>query len=282
MTSIKNISIPGANKLPIALDIFFNDEPVKKPVVIYAHGFNGFKDWGNFDLIAQQFAAAGFTFVKFNFSHNGTAPEQPEDFVNLEAFGENNYTRQLNDLRLVVDWVCDAQNQYQPHINLNNISLIGHSMGGGIAILHAATDNRIQKLVGWASIAECKTPWGAWPADKMQHWKETGVAYYNNSRTKQQMPMRYQLYEDYIQNKERLDIEKAIRQLQIPVLICHGNADPSVPVENARLLHCWQPSAQLFITGGDHVFNRKHPWTEKDLPAEMQTVVNKTLQFLNY
>lgn len=280
MSFVKNIIIPGANQLPITVDIFFNDEKTKNPVVIYAHGFNGFKDWGNFDLIAQQFVSTGFSFLKFNFSHNGTSPQQPEDFVNMEAFGNNNYTKQLDDLKLVVDWVCDSENKYQQHIDENNISLFGHSMGGGIAILYAANDNRIKKLIGWASVAECKTPWGNWPADKMQQWKDTGVAYYSNSRTSQQMPMYYQLYEDYIQNKERLNIEKAIGQLQIPILICHGKDDPVVPVEKAQLLYSWQPSAELFITEGDHVFNRKHPWTENDLPAAMQTVVDKTRQFL--
>ncbi len=280
MPSEKNIIITGANQLPIALDIFYDDNPAAKPVVIYAHGFNGFKDWGNFDLIAEQFAAAGFTFVKFNFSHNGTSPEQPEDFVNLEAFGNNNYTKQLDDLKPVVDWVCDSANKYQQYIDSKNVSLIGHSMGGGIAILFAAADDRIKKLIGWASIAECKTPWGSWQAEKMNDWKETGVAYYHNGRTNQQMPMYYQLFEDYLRNSEMLNIEKAIGQLSIPILICHGRDDSSVQVEKAALLKSWQPSAQLFITAGDHVFNRKHPWTENELPSEMQTVVDKTLQFL--
>ena len=70
-------------------------------------------------------------------------------------------------------------------------------MGGGISILQAAEDKRINKLITWASISECKTPWGNWPPDKMQQWKETGVEYYTNSRTKQEMPLYYQLYEDY-------------------------------------------------------------------------------------
>lgn len=281
MPFIKNISIPGANHLPILIDIFFDEEKKKKPVVIYAHGFNGFKDWGNFDLIADQFAAAGFTFVKFNFSHNGTTPEKPEAFGNLEAFGNNNYTKQLYDIKQVVDWVCNTGNLYEQVINNNNIYLIGHSMGAGIIILHAAGDKRIKKIVTWASISECKTPWGSWPAAKIQEWKETGVAYYNNSRTKQQMPMYYQLYEDYHLQTEKLNIEKAIKQLDIPILICHGKDDSAVPVEKAQALKNWQASAQLFITDGDHVFNRKHPWIENDLPAAMQQVVDKSLQFLN-
>jgi dienelactone hydrolase len=280
MHSIKNILLNGADNKPITLDIFFEDKSQPSPVVIYAHGFNGFKDWGKFDMIANKFAAAGFVFVKFNFSHNGTTPEHPEDFADLEAFGNNNYSKQLQDLQLVVDWVCDPENLYMQQMDTNRIYLIGHSMGGGIALLHAANDHRITKLITWAGIAECKTPWGNWPAAKMLHWKETGVEYYTNSRTNQQMPMYYQLYLDYEKNQTALDIEKAIGKLAIPILICHGKADAAIAVEKAFDLQRWQPAAQLFIVESDHVFGRKHPWTEKDLPPAMEAVVGASLQFL--
>jgi dienelactone hydrolase len=216
MHIFKNILLPGSAGKPITLDIFFEQEQQKNPIVIYVHGFNGFKDWGSFDLVAAQFAKQGFVLVKFNFSHNGTTPGQPEDFADLEAFGNNNYTKQLDDLGLVIDWVCDAENPYQEAIDKNNICLMGHSMGGGISILKAAEDKRVTRLITWAGISECKTPWGNWPDNKMPEWKESGVQYYTNSRTQQQMPMYYQLYEDYIQNQERLDIKKAIKGLTIP------------------------------------------------------------------
>ena len=276
----KNIIIPGAGSLPMALDIFFKDDGEKKPVVIYAHGFNGFKDWGNFDLVAQRFSAADFVLVKFNFSHNGTTPEHPEEFVNLEAFGNNNYSKQLEDIGLITDWVADPLNSYHSAIDTNKIYLIGHSMGGGISILQAAADKRINKLITWAAISECKTPWGNWPPKKMQHWKETGVEYYTNARTNQQMPLYYQLYEDYMQNQQKLDIQKAIKSLKTPILICHGTYDISVPVEKAIDLKSWQPDAQLFTVESDHVFGRKHPWAENELPAAMDAVIKATIQFL--
>lgn len=281
MTVIKNIIIPGSAGLPIALDIFFDKEGLKKPVVIYAHGFNGFKDWGNFDLIAKKFTAAGFVLVKFNFSHNGTTPGTPEEFTNLEAFGNNNYTRQLTDLQRVIDWVSDTGNRYHSEIADHKLYLVGHSMGGGIAILQAAADTRIKKLITWAAISECKTPWGSWPPEKMEEWKKTGVAYYNNSRTHQQMPLYYQLYEDYWQHEKKLDIKKAIGSLDIPVLICHGTSDAAVPVEKAYELKQWQPRARLFTIDSDHVFGRKHPWTENVLPAAMEAVVEESIHFLN-
>ena len=280
MKSTKNILLTGADKKPMTLDIFFEDESKQKPVVIYAHGFNGFKDWGNFDLIAKKFAAHGHVFVKFNFSHNGTTPEHPEEFADLEAFGNNNYSKELEDLRLVIDWVCDPANEYVHEMNTGHIILLGHSMGGGITILQAAIDKRVKKLITWASISECKTPWGNWPAEKIQEWKETGVQYYTNTRTKQQMPLGYQLYEDFINNRERLDIQNAIKSLDIPILLCHGTLDNSVPLANAFKLQSWQPSAQLFTVQSDHVFGRSHPWASNDLPPAMEAVLDASLQFL--
>ncbi|MBC7391036.1 MAG: hypothetical protein H7329_17655, partial [Opitutaceae bacterium] len=73
------------------------------------------------NLIAQQFAEVGFAFVKFNFSHNGTTPDNPEEFVDLEAYAENNYTIQLDDLGRVIDWCFSAENQYEEDIDANNI-----------------------------------------------------------------------------------------------------------------------------------------------------------------
>ena len=127
---------------------------------------NGFKDWGNADIIAKQFGDAGFVFVKFNFSHNGTTPEHPQEFKDVQAFGNNNYTKQLYDLNAVVNWVCNGNSIHQKVIDNNNIYLIGHSMGGGIATLFAAKDNRIKKLITWAGISECKTPWTNWSEEK--------------------------------------------------------------------------------------------------------------------
>ncbi|MEO6405991.1 MAG: alpha/beta fold hydrolase [Ferruginibacter sp.] len=276
----KNIIIPGSFGKTISLDISFLEADKKMPVVVYAHGFNGFKDWGNFDLVARQFAMQGFVFVKFNFSHNGTSPSIPQEFVDLDAFGNNNYSKQLEDLEQVINWVCDPQNIYQTYLDPNNVFLIGHSMGAGIAMLHTAKDKRIKKLISWAGISECKTPWGSWPADKMQEWKQAGVQYYLNGRTKQQMPLYYQLYEDYIQNEQTLNIENAIKEIDIPILICHGTLDIAVPIEKAFELKRWQPAAKLFTIESDHVFGRSHPWNDDKLPPAMEAVVEVSLRFL--
>jgi esterase/lipase len=200
--------------------------------------------------------------------------------VDLEAFGNNSYTKQLYEVDCVVNWVCDENNIHYKAIDKNDICLIGHSMGGGIATLYAAKDARIKKLITWAGISECKTPWTNWSEEKIQAWKRSGVEYYLNGRTKQNMPLYYQLYQDYLDNAAALNIETAMRSLTITVLICHGSLDTAVPIEKAHDLHNWQPSSILFTVDSDHVFGRTHPWNLPELPEAMQAVVSETIRFM--
>jgi len=281
MNIIKNIPVEGSNNRLMGTDVFFLQENKHAPVIIYVHGFNGFKDWANFDLMAIQFANAGYCFIKMNLSHNGTTLENPTEFSDPEAFGMNNYSIELFDVQQIINWACNPSNPYADAIDLARVALLGHSRGGGIAILKAFQDERIKALITWASIAECKTPWGTMRKEKMDKWKEDGVMYYTNKRTNQQLPLYYQLYEDYIQHEEALNIEHAIASLKIPVLVCHGTEDPAVPYSSALQLSRWQPRAELFSISSDHVFGRSHPWASPDLPEAMQAVVDRSINFLN-
>ncbi len=278
MQKIKNDTIPGPNQKPITLDIFFNDN-IKAPTIIYAHGFNGFKDWGNFDLIAEQFVKAGFTVVKFNFSHNGTTPEKPEEFVDLESYAENNYTIELADLKMLIDWTLEKDNPHKEAIDPDKLFLVGHSMGGGIVLVQAAEDKRVQGVATWASVGALTTPWGKWSDEKMEQWRTKGVEYIKNGRTGQDMPLNYQLYEDFETNKERLDVENAVRKIRVPILLCHGAQDEAVPVETASHLASLNDGAFEYVLDTDHVFGRKHPWKVDYLPEATLQIVEKTIDF---
>jgi uncharacterized protein len=41
------------------------------PVILFVHGFKGFKDWGAFPDACEEFARVGFAVVAFNLSLNG-------------------------------------------------------------------------------------------------------------------------------------------------------------------------------------------------------------------
>ncbi len=277
---IKNEIILGEGGVAMATDFFFETKGADKPVIIYTHGFNGFKDWGHFDLLATHFAEAGFFLVKYNLSHNGTTLSQGQDFVDLERYRRNNYTIELNDLKAVIETISHPLFQYLSVIDPDKIYLLGHSRGGAISII-GAQDARVKALVTWASIAECTSPWSRFTLEELTEWKATGTFYYENKRTNQQMPIDYQIYEDYLLHREEYDLLKIVRELTKPMLFIHGKQDPAVPYQAAQLLHQANTGhSQLILCDGDHVFGRKHPWPHDYLPEQTKFVVDETISFL--
>lgn len=274
----KNQILAGKHNKPILVDTFYQQTDQAKPILIFCHGYKGFKDWGAWDLMGKAFAEAGFFFVKFNFSHNGGTIEQPIDFPDLEAFGNNNYTKELDDLESVIDWVF-KRTDFQNELDLNQISLLGHSRAGGIVTIKAAEDKRVYKVITLAGVCDFGSRTAT--TGDLEQWKKDGVKYVINGRTKQQMPHYIQFYDDFIQNEERLTIKRAVEKLEIPHLIIHGDKDTSISVEEAKTQYCWNPKSELaIIENADHVFNTKHPWNNEILSKELDEVVQKINHFL--
>lgn len=273
----KNKILKREGKKPILLDTFYSEEFSNQPITIFCHGYKGFKDWGAWNIMAKSIAEAGICIIKFNFSHNGGTMENPIDFPDLDAFGNNNYSIELDDLNDVINWATKTFKD-NPFVDINNLILIGHSRGGGITILKSSKDERIKKLITLASVCDFSKRTAT--IGNLEEWKELGVKYVVNGRTKQQMPHYYQFYEDFKANEKQLDIEAAEKQLQVPHLIIHGNNDTSVSIDEAYSLHKWNPNSQLeIIEEADHVFNVKHPWEKNFLSIELQKVVDLVIAF---
>ncbi|XCF06394.1 alpha/beta fold hydrolase [Tamlana crocina] len=278
MTIEKNIVLEGKHGKPILADVFFEENNTPKPIIIFCHGYKGFKDWGAWDLMAKAFAASGFFFIKFNFSHNGGTVDQPIDFLDLEAFGNNNYTKELDDLQTVMEWVSNGF-PFKNEANTGNINLLGHSRAGGIVTIKAEEDHRIKRVISLAGVSDYASR-GPISGDA-EKWKKEGVKYVVNGRTKQNMPHYYQFYADFKNNEERLTIKRAVSKLNIPFLIIHGNEDPTVLVSEAHNLKRWKPDSTLkIIEGADHVFGASHPYEKERLPNHLSEAVQEAISFL--
>src|SRR5699024_6424072 len=144
-------------------------------------------------------------------------------------------------------------------IDPKDINLIGHSRGGGIVLINAAANKAIRRVITLASVSDfgARFPTG----DALTDWKQTGVYHVENSRTHQQMPHYYQFYEDFMANRDRLNIKKAVQNLRIPQLIIHAKDDTSVNPEEAGTLKHWNPKSKLvLLEQGGHTFGTKQPW----------------------
>jgi pimeloyl-ACP methyl ester carboxylesterase len=278
MKIIKNIRINGKHNKPILTDLFFKESNQLKPILIFCHGYKGFKDWGAWNLMAETFANAGFFFVKFNFSHNGGTAEQPIDFPDLEAFGNNNYSKELDDLGNVIDWVSE-NSDIKSEIDLNEIYLIGHSRGAGIVLLKSDEDSRVKKVISLAGVSDYKRRFPK--NEKLQEWEEKKVYFVKNGRTHQEMPHFYQFFRDFEKNEKRLNIKKATQNLEIPLLIIHGNNDASVSINEAKNLHKWNSKSTFkIIENSNHVFGTSHPWDKERVSEELSEAIEIAIAFL--
>ena len=246
----------------------FPDAQAGDSAIVVLHGFKGFRRWGFFPHVAETLAGAGHTVVSFDFSLNGVG-RGGEDFDELEAFARNTFSRELDETHQVVEALRGGA---LPGPNPRRVGLLGHSRGGGVAVL-AAADLQVHALVTWAAVAT----FDRWSDEVKEEWRREGRIHIPNARTGQQMPLDVGLLEDLERNRERLDIEAAAGRILAPWLIVHGTDDESVSVEDAyRLARASAPAsapagapssqdaeggARLeLIEGAGHTFGAGHPF----------------------
>ncbi len=270
----KNIHLISSEKYDFLADAFYPENGENLPLIIFAHGYKGYKDWGAWNLMAEKFAKSGFYFVKFNFSHNGTTVEEPKNFADLNAFGNNNYSKEMADFEEVVNYFTKTS-----RIDSSKICVIGHSRGGGIAVLKAFEDDRIKALITFAGVSNFENRFVH--GQQLEDWKNSGVIFSENKRTQQQMPHYFQFFEDFEKNEKRFDIQKAAQNLEKPFLIIHGTADEAVNTKEAYLLKEWCKTAELaLIENATHTFGAKEPWNEATLPQDLEKAIDESVKFL--
>ncbi len=238
----------------ILVDVRTGDRAASRPAVLVVHGFKGFKDWGMFPPFCERLARAGFTAVSCNLSGSGV--DDSGEFVWPERFGRNTYSHELHDILAVVDAITGGRLGFPAAVSLG---LVGHSRGGGMAILAAERDRRITRLVTWAAIGTVDR----WSGEAKAAWRKRGAVSIHNSRTGQDFPLSTEVLDDIDHHAGgSLDILAAAARVAVPWLIIHGEDDESVDPADARALHAASggKAELLLIPGTGHTFGAAHPW----------------------
>jgi dienelactone hydrolase len=267
-------SVKNARGDAVDCDLRFVADGERKPVVIFCHGFKGFKDWGPFPEWGRRLAQAGFVSVHLNFSYNGVHRDRPTESTELEKFADNTFTRELDDLQAVLDAI-EAGTLPDAPLDPARIGLMGHSRGGGTVILQTERDDRVGALATWSSVS---TFVDRFSDEQIADWERQGYTEIVNSRTGQVMRLNKVLYDDTRAHADELDVREAAEQIDVPWLVVHARDDESVDFEAAEILANSTETAELMEAEGGHTFGGAHPF-EGPVPETLEAVWSRTIDF---
>jgi pimeloyl-ACP methyl ester carboxylesterase len=254
-------------------DVWTPTSPSPDAAIVVCHGFKGFKDWGFFPYLCEELARrTDCLTVGFNFTGSGVE-ERLEEFTALERFGRNTFSRELEDLEIVLDGLTVGRLGDVRVPEARRFGLMGHSRGGATALLKASRRRQVQALVTWAAVASL----GRYLELYAGRWEAGEPVFIENARTGQQMPLYRNVMDDLRANAERLDVQRAAAHLDIPYLIVHGSEDESVPLADGERLAMAAPEATLErIEGAGHTMGAGHPFVGPNPHLERAIAVSAT------
>lgn len=270
----ETISFTTSRGHELAMTLYGSDLAADSPCVVYLHGFKGFKDWGFVPFLGETMVANGFRLLAMNFSHNGIGPN-PLEFTEEKKFRDNTFSLELEEAVEVVKayvggklWKIEGTPK---------MGLLGHSRGGGIALLAGSQLPELSGVATWAAVSTFRR----YPEPVIEKWRKEGQLEVRNARTGQILHMGWQIHEDLLEHIDgKLSIEQSARNIGKPLLVVHGAQDPVVLPVDADNIASWAGEwveGPYFVLGAAHTFGAKHPFEGPN--AVLDDTLNRTVSF---
>lgn len=208
----------------------------KRPAIIFVHGFVGSKvgEHRLFVKAARYFSSRGYIVFRFDFSGCGESDGDYQDVT---------LTKQIKELQHAIHYVAQA-----PYVDRENITVIGHSLGGAVSSLTVPLQDDIQKLVLWSPVAKPYENIKAITGENaVQESFTNGIYDYQG----------FHLSSRFFQDLKKHDPLQAIQKFNGYFLLIHADEDEDVPKENGWLYYhsVNQRKTIHFIKESDHTFS---------------------------
>jgi len=238
--------------------VLYIPEVTPAPTLIVCHGFDkrGFKGYKIFSQLAEAACSNGFVSLTFDFRSCG------------ESTGKFDYGwGEQKDLQAAIDYLATRK-----EVNSNSIYVVGHSLGGAVALYVAQRDKRIKGVALWATPhdhAYNVKKFITMTRGRMGYYVFLMVSYLDSVFDVSKI-FKWHVYGISLRPREvrrklmKLKESEAVKVLQnISVLIVIGDGDPIVSVEEARLIYSTanEPKKLVVIGSANHAFQGKEEQT---------------------
>ncbi len=234
------------------------------PLLLFVPGFKGFRDWGGWPWLTRSLADTGFVTVRIDLSMNGTtgASDRHDE---PEKFARNTFSHDLEDLAAVLDALPDAHERlgFPAEFSRGPIGVIGHSRGGVVSLLLGSERDEIDAV---ATLGSPSQGYKIFLEEYRQQWRADGFLEIPNVRTGQVLRLEISILDDFEENAERYDVERAVGVSPVPTLLVHGTRDETVPFSASDEIRGWLPHPRSRREGlpTGHTFGFVHPFAGAD------------------
>ncbi|GAK41732.1 alpha/beta hydrolase [Paenibacillus shunpengii] len=225
---------------PVVSEISEGKKPARVPLIVICHGFVGNRIGVDrlFVKTARELAEDGNLVLRFDYIGCGESTGE---------YGAEGLQSMINQTKSVLDYALDCCD-----VDPQQVTLLGHSLGGATALHTAVRDKRVTKLILWSAVGY---PFNdiikITGRDKYDTSVKEGAADYLGYRF---TPAYFESLADFQPFQEALKFSG-------DVLVIHGTSDDTIPVDYAFLYQkvFWMRSEgrcdKDIIFQGDHTFS---------------------------
>jgi pimeloyl-ACP methyl ester carboxylesterase len=196
--------------------------------VIFSHGLFSSKDGYKITKMAEAIVNSGFTLMTFDFTFSGESPGSIKD-ISIEE--------EVDDLKCAINYFKET--------GIKKIHLMGSSMGAAITILTASLNIfTIESVILIATPLSFKKLIPEFTENEINSMKA------DDFTSIEGIPVNNR----FIKEIFTINMIDAVKKINIPALLIHGQNDSIVDAENLHLYIQNSPAScsYLIIKGGDH------------------------------
>ncbi len=276
--------ISGADGQPV-LGTAHVPEGTVRGVVVVVHGFLGYKDYGMFPAVAQWLCERGFVVHRFNYSHSGMT-RTIETFERPDLFERDTWMKHQTDLDGVIRAI-DRGELPGGALNGRPLVLLGHSRGGVDVLLCAGRrfEQGSQPLPAGVVTIAAPSSTCMWDERTKRQVLDRGYAEVRSNRTGQTLRIDAAWLREQLEHPSAHDVLAHVRRIACPILVIHGEDDPTVPVRCAQEIveAAGERVRMLIIPGADHVLCTPNPFPmAAALPSALEDALGAIGRWLEH
>jgi uncharacterized protein len=215
------------------------------PAVVLCHGFTGWMNEPRWPKLSQALAKAGYAVLRFDFTGNGDSEGQ---------LSEGTVAQEVDDLKAALDFLGRKN-----FIDKERIGVVGHNLGGSIALITAGTDPRIKAVAGLSTLVLYENYAKHSFAPFMAELARNRYFMYNKIHYDGRVRV-HKITKSFVESLQGTNLEAEVKKVTQPIMFVYGTADETnqAPELIEKLFSAAnEPKFIEFIDGADHNFTRK-------------------------